>query len=145
MGIQENLAHEKKHLPSIENCYYFIFILKISEIWYLYTNNKNYYSQLSLRRTPSGPAPTVRLRPCPPYREFRCCKMTEKQCAGNNTRCPSYRGVRLIDRCPLRESWLYITLHRSVIINIILVIYVTWNKGKIYVILLNTQSRLLHF
>ena len=41
---------------------------------------------------------------CPAYREFRCNKMTEKQCARTSNRCPFYRGVRLIEVSALRES-----------------------------------------
>ena len=58
---------------------------------WLYCND---YSQLSLRRTPLGPAPTVLLREVSAYREFRYSNKTEKRYAGTNTRCPSYRGVR---------------------------------------------------
>ena len=60
------------------------------------------YSKLSLRRTPSGPVLSV-LERCPAYREFRCSKMTEKWCAGTNTGCPFYRGVRLIEVSVKRE------------------------------------------
>ena len=55
------------------------------------------YSELSLRRTPLGPTQTFRLREVSPYREFRYSNMTEKWRAGTNTKCPSYRGVRLIE------------------------------------------------
>ena len=56
----------------------------------------SHYSELSLRRTPSGPAQTVHLREVSVYREFRYSNMTEKWCTGTNTKCLSYRGVRLI-------------------------------------------------
>ena len=61
------------------------------------------YSELSLRRTQSKPAQTVRLREVSAYREFRYSNMTEKWRAVTNTKCPSYRGVRLVEVSVKRE------------------------------------------
>ena len=106
------------------------------------------YSQLSLRRTPSGPAPTVRLTDwagCPAYkvsvkRELTVqSTLSKTDTIGTSTNCPSYRGVRLI-RCPLRESLLYsqLSLRRtpsgphqlSVLERVLDTCTVTWLKNR---------------
>ena len=61
------------------------------------------HSELPLRRTPSGPAQTVCLREVSAYKEFRYSNVTEKWHAGTNTKCLSYRGVRLIEVSVKRE------------------------------------------
>ena len=58
--------------------------------------NAFYYSQLSQRRTPLGPALTVRLI------ESQIKGINRK--AETNSRCPFYRGVRLLEVSVKRES-----------------------------------------
>ena len=72
-----------------------------------------YHIELSLRRTPSGPAATVRRREVSAYREFRYSKMTEKWLTGTNTRCPFYRGVHLREMSVKRELTLPICHFRN--------------------------------
>ena len=56
------------------------------------------YSQLSLRRTPLGPAPSVRLIKS---------QIKGVKKAGTNSKCPCYRGVRLIEMSVKGESTVY--------------------------------------
>ena len=59
------------------------------------------YSQLSLRRTPLGPVLSVRLREMSVLQKV---KQREQRKAGTSSRCPFYRGVRLIEVSVKRES-----------------------------------------
>ena len=59
------------------------------------------YSQLSVRRTRLGPALSVRLRKVSRLVESKI-KGVNK--AGTNSKCPFYRGVRLIEVSVKRES-----------------------------------------
>ena len=66
------------------------------------------YSQLFLRRTPLEPAIAVRLREMSVLQNV---KQRELRKAGTNSRCPFYRGVRLIEVSVKRESTcIYVTL-----------------------------------
>ena len=76
-----------------------------SKKWYL-SNYIGQYSQLSLRRTPLGPALAVRLREMSVLWRV---KQREERKEGTNTRCPFYRGVRLIEVSVNRES----TVHQT--------------------------------
>ena len=60
----------------------------------------NVYSQLSLRRTPLGPALAVRLREMSVLQRV---KYRELRKVGINSRCPFYRGVRPIELSVTRE------------------------------------------
>ena len=56
------------------------------------------YSQLSLKQTPSGPAPTVRL-----IESLVKVKLLKNEMNWTNTRCPSYGGVCLKEVSVKRE------------------------------------------
>ena len=68
------------------------------------------YSQLSPRRTPLGPALSVRLREMSVLQRV---KQREERKAGTNSRCPFYRGVRLIEVSVKRQSTVERRKHKT--------------------------------
>ena len=76
--------------------------LSASEIFCLSSNWDDPYSQLPLRRTRSGPAPTVHLRE---VSALKGDEVNDWSTAGTNSTC-RFREVAALTRCTLRGSWL---------------------------------------
>ena len=90
------------------------------------------YSRLSLRRTPVGPAPTIRLRGVGLIESLDTVTWLKNGAQGPT---PGVRlmEVSILQRCPLRESWLYYNMHlnvfsRKIPFDISLIIFETKNS-----------------